>query len=275
VSTIPALQAAHRARAWAWWLLPAVALGALIGWETDWGRHLLRVPAAPAPVTSRPVESSVLPEYRLEGGIAARSETVSRTLFNPTRRPAPVLATEGGGPRRIQPGQFQLVGTTVSGDRNVAFLKEAGGGKAHTVRQGDEINGIRVALVAPDRVRLTAGDDTEELVLKVARGPKTTLAVAPPPAGPAAVNTGQAAPAGATAAQGAQQPAQPTGANVAPSQAAVRRANRRGTPPGQSVQDAGAAQSDATTGTAQPPGNAQAPGTWDSTYQNMQQQRRQ
>jgi hypothetical protein len=268
MSTIPALHAAHRARAWAWWLIPAVALGALIGWETDWGRHVLWVPAAPAPVTPKPVQSSVLPEYQLEGGIAARSETVSRTLFNATRRPAPVLAAEGGGPRRIQPGQFQLVGTTVTGDRNVAFLKEVNGGKARTVRQGDEINGMQVALVAPDRVRLTAGDDSEELVLKVARGPKTTLAAAPPP--PAAANTGQAAPAAAAAAQAAQQRAQAPGASGAPSPAAVRRANRR------AAADTGAAQGSAATGSsAQPAANPQAPSNWDSVYQNMQQQQQQ
>lgn len=268
MSTIPALHAAHRARAWAWWLIPAIALGALIAWETDWGRHVLWVPAAPAPVTPKPVQSSVLPEYQLEGGIAARSETVSRTLFNATRRPAPVLAAEGGGPRRIQPGQFQLVGTTVTGDRNVAFLKEVNGGKARTVRQGDEINGMQVALVAPDRVRLTAGDDSEELVLKVARGPKTTLAAAPPL--PAAVNTGQAAPAAAAAAQAAQQRAQAPGASGAPSPAAVRRANRR------AAADTGAAQGSAATGSsAQPAANPQAPSNWDSVYQNMQQQQQQ
>jgi hypothetical protein len=271
VSTIRALQAAHRVQAWAWWLLPTIALGALIGWEIDWGRHVLPVPAAQAPIVPKPVESLVLPEYRLEGGIAARSETVSRTLFNPTRRPAPVLATEGG-PRRIQPGQFQLVGTTVTGHRNVAFLKEAAGGKAHMVSQGDEINGMRVALVTPDRVRLTAGDDAEELVLKVARGPKTTVAAAPP----AALNTSQVTPAGATTAQGAQQQVQPTGANVAPSPSAPQRANRRDPAPGQTAPDAAAARSDATTGGAtQPPANAPAAGTWESVYQNMRQQRQQ
>jgi hypothetical protein len=218
MSTLPALHAAHRARTWAWWLLPAFALGALIGWEIDWGRHLLRAPSAPAPIAPKPVESAVLPEYRLEGGLAARSETVNRTLFNPTRRPAPVLATEGGL-RRIQPGQFLLVGTAVTGDRKIAFLKEVSGGKARTVRQGDEINGMQVALVAQDRVRLTAGDESEELTLKVARGPKTTLAAAPPPPVPGAP----------VAASAAAQPAPAQAAAVRPgeSAASARRAARR------------------------------------------------
>jgi hypothetical protein len=268
MSTLPALNAAHRARSWAWWLLPAVALGALIGWEIDWGRHLLRAPSAPAPIAPKPVESAVLPEYSLEGGLAMRSETVNRTLFNPTRRPAPVLAAEGGL-RRIQPGQFLLVGTAVTGDRKIAFLKEVSGGKARTVRQGDEINGMQVALVAADRVKLTAGDESEELTLKVARGPKTTLAAAPPPPGaPVAASTAaQPAPAQAAAARAAG-----AAAAAVPPPTAVRRAARRAA--AKAGQDANAAQPDTATPPApQQPGNTPPSGSWDSVYQNMQRQR--
>ncbi len=46
-------------------------------------RHLA-VAAAP-----KPVVTALLPEYGIAGGIGARTETVDRTLFNPTRRPAP------------------------------------------------------------------------------------------------------------------------------------------------------------------------------------------
>ena len=47
---------------------------------------------------------------------------------------------------------------------------------------GDTINGNLVAEVKPDRVRLTQGDDSEELVLRVAANPRTTPqpAAAPP-----------------------------------------------------------------------------------------------
>ena len=38
----------------------------------------------------KPVVTALLPEYAIAGGTAARAETVERTLFNPTRRPAPV-----------------------------------------------------------------------------------------------------------------------------------------------------------------------------------------
>ena len=161
------------------WLVPLVALAVVVGWETDWGRQIVRVPSAPAPVEPKPLVTAALPDYQIEGGLAAHSETVQRTLFNATRRPAPALAVDDG-PRQIARGAFQLMGTTVTGERNIAFLKEISNGKTRVVRQGDEINGMKVALVTPDRVQFKAGDDSEDLVLKVAPGPKTTLAAAPP-----------------------------------------------------------------------------------------------
>ena len=214
MSTLPVTINGNRARGWALWVVPAVALAALVGWETDWGRQLVRMPSAPPPVESKPVTAAALPEYRIEGGLPAHAEMVARTLFNATRRPAPVLASDG--PHRLNPGRFQLVGTTVTAERNVAFLKEVAGGKSRVVRQGDEIDGVYVASVTPDRVKLTLGDESEELILKVAQGPKTTLAAAPPPPGAPAV----AAPAAAAgAARGAQARAQ---AAAAPNAAEVR-----------------------------------------------------
>ena len=172
--------------------------------------------------------AAALPEYRIEGGLPAHAEMVARTLFNATRRPAPVLASDG--PHRLNPGRFQLVGTTVTAERNVAFLKEVAGGKSRVVRQGDEIDGVYVASVAPDRVKLTLGGESEELVLKVAQGPKTTLAAAPPPPGtpaPAAVAPAAAA-ARATQAR-AQAAAAPSAAQVQPQEARqARRAARAG-----------------------------------------------
>ena len=224
--------AAQRLRGWMLWLVPLVALALVVAWETDWGRQIVRVPSTPAPVEPKPLATAALPDYQIEGGLAAHSETVQRTLFNATRRPAPPLAVDEG-PRQIARGAFQLMGTTVTGDRNIAFLKEISNGKTRVVRQGDEINGMKVALVTPDRVQFRAGDDSEDLVLKVAPGPKTTLAAAPPPPGAPG-----AAPAGAVRpAQAARQAQQPAALNPATQQPlpqqptnarAARRAARQG-----------------------------------------------
>jgi hypothetical protein len=183
MSALPPSLNVSRARSWAWWALPVVALAGLIGWETDWGRHIVRVPSSAPPIEPKAISAAVLPEYQIAGGLQSHSETVERTLFNATRRPAPVLAGDGG-PGVLKPGQFVLMGTTVAGERHVAFLKEVAGGKSRVVHQGEEINGMLVASVQSDRVKFTLGDESEELVLKVAPGPKTTLAAAPPPPPP-------------------------------------------------------------------------------------------
>ena len=209
MSTLPALIDSHRMRGWMLWLVPALGLAALIGWEIDWGRHIVRTPSAPPPVEPKPVAAAVLPDYQIEGGLPAHAETVARTVFNATRRPAPVLAGDGG-PRRLTTSQFQLVGTTVAGNRNIAFLKEVAGGKSRVVRQGDEINGMKVASVLPDSVKFTLGDESGELFLKVAPGPKTTLAAAPPPPGaPASAAVPAAVPAAGPGQAEAPNPANP------------------------------------------------------------------
>jgi len=192
-----------RFRAALWWLLPLAALLVLIGWEVDWGSEVRKRPPPEDPIAPKPVAAALLPDYTVEGGLAARSETVNRTLFNPTRRPAPVAVAEAAKPR-LQRGLYTLTGTTLAGDRSLAFLKELNGGKARTVKQGDMINGVLVADVKPDRVMLALGDESEELVLKVVTNPKPT----PVPAAPAASPSGAPATPRATPAQ-PQPPTQP------------------------------------------------------------------
>ena len=164
-----------------WWLLPALALGVLLGIELGWGRQVHRLPEGPPALEARQVTPALLPEYKLEGGLAGRVETVNRTLFNPTRRPAPTAIVDAGK-SQMQRGQFVLTGTSLAGERSIAFLKEIAGGKSRTVRQGEQLNGMLVAEVRSDRVRLTLGDDSEELVLKIAAGPRTTVNPTPPAA---------------------------------------------------------------------------------------------
>lgn len=257
MSSLARWLAALRARAWTWWLLPALALGALIGWETDWGRHVLREPERPAPVTPHPAEISVLPEYRLEGGLAVHVETVNRTLFNPTRRPAPTLAAEEAGARRIQRGQFQLVGTAIGGQYSIAFLKETAGGKARAVRQGDQINGMQVALVTADRVLFVAGSDKEELLLKSAPGPKKTAVASPAaPAAPVEPIHPSGVPPPGPAAGSAAPPPPAQAAQPAANAQAARRAAR-------------AAAAAAAPANSDMPADSDS--SWEAVYRRMQQ----
>ncbi|HEX6137697.1 MAG TPA: hypothetical protein VF059_08565, partial [Casimicrobiaceae bacterium] len=176
------------------WAIPFVAIVALIGWETDWGHALKREPALDTNVSAQPVNVTLLPEYTIDGGIESRRETAERTLFNPTRRPAPpqqAAAAESAFPR----GHFVLTGTMIVDQKVLAFLREVNGGRSRRVTQGETISGVMVAEVRPDRVKLTRGGEFEELTLKVAPGPKTTIqpqmAAAPPAPQPGAPPTPQ------------------------------------------------------------------------------------
>ena len=229
-----------RVRAWLTWALPFVVVALLVAWETDFGHALKRVPALDASVEAKPVPVALLPEYKIEGGIESRRETLERTLFNPTRRPAPPQTAASAKPA-IATGQFVLTGTTVVDQKATAFLREVNGGRSRRVQQGETINGLLVAEVRADRVKLTAGDAAEELTLKVAAGPKTTIqpavAVAPPQPTPGAPGAPQ--PATTTA---APQPGQTQ--DVAEVLANRRRAAR-------------AAEATAQQQNAQPPAGAQ------------------
>jgi len=159
-----------------WWLLPLAALFVIIGLETRWGRALDRRPELAEPIAPKPVVASLLPDYAIAGGVAGHNEMVQRTLFNPTRRPAPAAQEAAVG--RLQRGQFALTGTLIVDGKHTAFLREVAGNKPRRVLAGDSVNGMLVADVKPDRVRLTLGDESEELLLRVGVNPRPTT---PPP----------------------------------------------------------------------------------------------
>jgi len=198
------------------WIVPFAIAVAAIGIETDWGRSLNRDTPAPTAVTPQPVAVALLPEYRIDGGTEARRETVDRVLFNPTRRPAPPANQAAGAASAMKRGQYTLTGTTVVGNVATAFLREVNGGKSRSVHQGDKLgDGLLVAEVKPDRVRLKQGDDVEELSLKIATGPKTTVQTAP------VVAAGGAQP-GAAAVPAAVNPAAPVGGTGAAARTITR-----------------------------------------------------
>lgn len=219
-------------RAGSVWLVPVAALALLLLWQTDWGRAFARTPPAEAAAASQPLTIALLPEYQPPAAPGAGSDMVERTLFNPTRRPAPASLQEAAKPR-IQRGQFTLAGTLVVDGKATAYLREQNGGKQRRVTQGESVNGMVVAEVMADRVRLTLGDESEELVMKLATGPRTTIqpVMTPPPGTP--VTASAAPPAGTT-----RPAAIPQARDVAEILAERRRAARaaeiaaQGLPPG-------------------------------------------
>jgi hypothetical protein len=252
-----------RMKAWLVWALPFAVIAVLVGWETDWGHALKRVPALDAGVATQPVTIALLPEYGISGGVESRRETIERTLFNPTRRPAPPQAAAAATPK-LQAGQFVLTGTTVIDQRATALLREVNGGRSRRVQQGETINGMLVAEVRSDRVKLTIGPDAETLTLKVAVGPKTTIqpqvAVAQPPPQPPPGSPGGPP---ANAAPAPQSGAVDVGEVLANRRRAARAAE--GTPQPSAAQPAAPAPAPAPVPQTTPA--QQAPQEWSSVYQ--------
>ena len=260
-----------RLRAALWWLLPLAALAALIGWQTDWGRAVEMRRPPPVAIAPAPVVVSLLPEYTIDSGTGGRTEMVERTLFNPTRRPAPALPQEGGQPRMVR-GQFALTGTTVSEGKSTAFLRESSG-KSRRVQAGDSINGLKVAEVKADRVMLTLGDESEELMLKIVSNPRPAV---PPPTAAAAMGS-MPQPAPGVAQVPTAQPAQPGAQGVEQSLAERRRAARAaqpvvdGQPPPPGGVITAPVQPTPVAPAAQP---ANADARWQEVYRRYQQQQR-
>jgi len=263
-----------RTTRWLAWLAPFALLGLVLGAQTDWGRALKRPPVAESPVVPAPVATALLPDFRVEGGVESLKTTVERPLFNATRRPAPTALAEAPKPV-IQRGQFVLAGTLVTDTVAIAYLRDAGGGgKSRSVRVGESVNGMKVAEVKPDRVRLALGDEFEDLDLKVQKGPKTTIAAAPAtaPGGPAAAPAAQggaapvatgAPPAGrpATRVRGSVSQAGAPGTDGAENLRAARRAAREA--------ERAASASGSSTPTPAAPQNA-----WGDVHNRMQNRTR-
>ncbi len=251
-------------RGWVVWLAPFALLMLVILWQTDWGRAIVHVPPAESGVEPQPLTVSVLPEY-LPVATEAGRDAVERTLFNPTRRPAPTAIADTAKPK-MQRGQFALSGTLIVEGKSVAVLREVAGGKSRRVAAGDTVNGMVVSEIKPDSLRLTLGDESEELALKLAVGPKTTIQ----PVVSGAAN----APTSATAA--ASTPVR----NVAEVLAERRRAARAaetaaaGLPPGAPIPPQA---NQAPRQSSVPPAPAVVPSTdpqWQGVYQRYQQPRR-
>ena len=173
-----------RLSAWLVWLAPFAAVLLLLAWETDWGRELKHEPHVDPVVKAPPVSIALLPEFKLDAGAESRRETVDRTLFNPTRRPAPPAPPPAAAAQAMPRGTFALTGTTVVDGKATAFLREVNGGKVRRVQKGETVNGMLVEDVKSDRVRLTMNGDAEEVTMRVAAGPKSTIQPVAPPGQP-------------------------------------------------------------------------------------------
>ena len=141
----------------------AVVLLIAIVAEAQLGPRLLA--QAPPARKAASTEAKLIPPVAVVAPEQAYPQTTARPLFTPTRRPAPPV--EVAQAQAFQKGQFVLLGVTIVGNTRIAMLREKANGRLHRVEKGAEVNGIKVAEVDPDAVKMTQGGDSEVVALTV------------------------------------------------------------------------------------------------------------
>ena len=105
------------------------------------------------------------PEYG-SGGASARPDA-GRNSLSPLGPEAPSIpVTAANDEPAMQKHQFALLGTTLTGDRRMALLRQIASGESRVVDEGGQAGGMTVAVVQADRVLLRSGGYTEELLLQ-------------------------------------------------------------------------------------------------------------
>lgn len=113
-------------------------------------------PQAPAPSTA-PFSLARLENF---------SETMERPLFLPSRRP---LVAEDG-PQQVGQGVernlFTLMGVVIAPDERMAIVQRLRTGEVLRLVEGQQVDGWLVDAILPDRMRLTYGEVTDEVILE-------------------------------------------------------------------------------------------------------------
>ena len=161
---------------------PAFFLALAIAAEIGWGNRVrLPLPQPKAQPPRAGLVAPLRPEFSLPPLEQNFNDMLLRPLFVPTRRSPPPVTIKPPTPAMIK-GQFVLVGSILTGARNIALLREIATNKVLRLEQGKTINGILLEKVDRRSVTLKQGGDREELVMKVSAAPKPQPQQLPIPA---------------------------------------------------------------------------------------------
>jgi len=145
-------------------IVTAVALGAALGFEMDWGNALSGSPLSARAVNGKFDGATVLPDFRLQSEAGAYAQISERPLLNPTRRPAPTqlvaAATEPPKPQ-VRRGLYQLIGVMDLGDVKIAQVREIASNRTRSVREGELLQEMTVKKVEETQVTLAFQGETD------------------------------------------------------------------------------------------------------------------
>lgn len=178
-------------------LLLAIGLGV----ETDWGDALGKPQISLRETTARHDAAGVLPDFSLQSDPSTYAQIAERPLLNPNRKPAPTqaiaVAPEPPKPQ-VRRGLYQLIGVTDFGEVKIAQVREVASNRVKSVREGDQLQEMKVSKVEPARVTLAFAGETD--VLELAKYTASGRVPAPP-APPAPLPQAQPVPAAVPQAQ--------------------------------------------------------------------------
>lgn len=171
----------------------ALLLAVGLGLETDWGDALGKPQIALREASARHDAAGVLPDFTLQSEASTYAQIAERPLLNPNRKPAPTqaiaVAPEPPKPQ-VRRGLYQLIGVTDFGEIKIAQVREVASNRVKSVREGDQLQEMKVSKVEPARVTLAFAGETD--VLELAKFTASGRVPAPPPP-PAALPQAQPA----------------------------------------------------------------------------------
>jgi hypothetical protein len=153
----------------------AVLLVLALQWRATAKAEVQAQIASEKPVVARPPQ----PEH--VSGASTRPDADRKSLGPPGPQAPSMSITAADDEPALQKHQFTLRGTTLTGDRRMALLREIASGESRVVDEGGQVAGMTVAVVQADRVLLRSSGYTEELQLQMDSAAQAPL-VAPVPA---------------------------------------------------------------------------------------------
>ena len=137
--------------------LPALLGGMAVAGST-WGLSDASVPRISAVSDLEHDPSSIRPETRPAREVFA--DVWARPLFSPARRPRNADSGSAG----LESSRIQLVAVVEFQGRREACLKILGEGEVRWLREGDELEQWRLAVIGTDEVYLRKGRDVVKLI---------------------------------------------------------------------------------------------------------------
>jgi hypothetical protein len=160
----------------------AALLAIGLGVETDWGEAFGKPQISLRETSARHDAAGVLPDFALQSEASTYAQIAERPLLNPNRKPAPtqVVAIAPEPPKpQVRRGLYQLVGVTDLGEVKIAQVREIASNRVKSVREGDELQEMKVSKVGAASVTLAFAGETD--VLELAKFTASGRVPAPPP----------------------------------------------------------------------------------------------